>query len=110
MADWQAAAERGEWGVPENIRLIRLPGFAPELNPEEHLGDEVREKAFPNPVLDRRDLGVARLKAALSGLAAEPDRVRTVTAWPWIVSINLKANWNEPGYFTPRGVELADRP
>ena len=46
-----------EWGVPENIRLIRLPGSAPELNPEEHLGDEVREKAFSNPVLDRRDLG-----------------------------------------------------
>jgi hypothetical protein len=31
--------------VPENVRLIRLPGHSPELNPQEHIWDEVREKA-----------------------------------------------------------------
>ena len=36
--------------VPENIRLHRLPGYSPELNPQEHLGDELREKEFPNRV------------------------------------------------------------
>lgn len=78
--------------VPENVRLIPLPGYSPELNPEEHIWDEVREKAFPNLVLDRMDLVVERLKQELSTLAAEPDRVRGITAWPWIVSLNLKAN------------------
>jgi hypothetical protein len=34
--------------VPENIRLHRLPGYSPELNPQEHLWDELREKEFPN--------------------------------------------------------------
>ena len=29
--------------VPENIRLLRLPPYAPELNPQEHVWDEVRE-------------------------------------------------------------------
>ncbi len=29
--------------VPENIRLLRLPAYAPELNPQEHVWDEVRE-------------------------------------------------------------------
>lgn len=38
--------------VPENVRLIRLPGYSPELNPQEQVWDEVREKAFPNLVLD----------------------------------------------------------
>jgi hypothetical protein len=33
--------------VPENIRLLRLPPYAPELNPQEHVWDEVREKEFP---------------------------------------------------------------
>ena len=28
--------------VPENIRLHRLPGYSPELNPQEHLWDELR--------------------------------------------------------------------
>ena len=36
--------------VPENIRLLRLPSYSPELNPQEHLWDELREKEFPNRV------------------------------------------------------------
>ena len=36
--------------VPENICLHRWPGYSPELNPQEHLGDELREKEFPNRV------------------------------------------------------------
>ncbi len=39
--------------VPENIRLHRLPGYSPELNPQEHVWDELREKEFPNRVFFR---------------------------------------------------------
>ena len=78
--------------VPENVRLIPLPGYAPELNPQEHVWDEVREKAFPNLVLDQMALVVERLKQGLGDLARHPERVRSITAWPWIVSVNLKAN------------------
>ena len=35
--------------VPENIRLLRLPSYSPELNPQEHVWDEIREKEFPIP-------------------------------------------------------------
>lgn len=34
--------------VPENIRLIPQPSHSPELNPAEHIWDELREKNFPN--------------------------------------------------------------
>ena len=78
--------------VPENVRLIRLPGYSPELNPQEHIWDEVREKAFPNLVLDQMALVVERLRGGLSGLAADADRIRRIAAWPWIVSLNLKVN------------------
>ena len=37
--------------IPENIRLLRLPPYAPELNPQEHVRDEVREKEFPQPCI-----------------------------------------------------------
>jgi transposase len=30
------------------MRLIFLPPYSPELNPVEHLWDEIREKWFPN--------------------------------------------------------------
>ena len=36
--------------VAENsrlLRLLRLAPYAPELNPQEHVWDEVREKEFP---------------------------------------------------------------
>ena len=77
--------------VPENVRLIPLPGYSPELNPQEHIWDEVREKAFPNLVLDQMALVVTRLETDLTSLAADTERVRSITAWPWIVSLILKA-------------------
>ena len=78
--------------VPENIRLISLPAYSPELNPQEHIWDEVREKAFPNLVLDQMELVIERLKGGMSSLAADADQVRSITAWPWIISLNWKAN------------------
>jgi hypothetical protein len=78
--------------VPENIRLHRLPGYSPELNPQEHLWDEIREKEFPNRVF--ADMaGVERtLQAALPRLASDQDRLRSICAWPWIVRLILNAN------------------
>uniref|UniRef100_UPI00187264F1 transposase n=1 Tax=Acidithiobacillus thiooxidans TaxID=930 RepID=UPI00187264F1 len=32
--------------LPENLRLLFLPPYSPELNPQEHLWDELREKYF----------------------------------------------------------------
>ena len=43
-----ASSHRGkDLVVPENIRLLALPAYSPELNPQEHLWDEIREKEFP---------------------------------------------------------------
>jgi len=78
--------------VPENIRLLSLPGYSPELNPEEHIWDELREKVFPNAVLDHMDWVVERLKEGMSTLASDTDRVRSITAWPWILSLNWTAS------------------
>jgi transposase len=35
---------------PDNLRLLFLPPYSPELNPQEHLWDELREKYFHNRV------------------------------------------------------------
>ena len=92
VLDGASSHKAKELIVPENIRLIRLPGYSPELNPQEHIWEEVREKAFPNLVLDQMALVVERLRTGMSALAADADRVQGITAWPWIVSLNLKAN------------------
>ena len=77
--------------VPENIRLLRLPPYSPELNPQEHLWDELREKEFPNRVFSDLESVVNQLESGLPKLAADSQRLRSITAWPWIVSINLNA-------------------
>jgi len=78
--------------VPENIRLLRLPAYAPELNPQEHVWDELREKEFPNRVFADLASVTGQLERGLPKLAADSQRLRGITAWPWIVSLNLNAN------------------
>jgi transposase len=78
--------------IPENIRLVPLPPYAPELNPQEHGWDELREKEFPNRVYDRLEAVVAQLDQGLPRLAADRERLRGLTGWPWIVNLNLAAH------------------
>ena len=92
ILDGASSHKSQELQVPENIRLHRLPGYSPELNPQEHVWDELREKEFPNRVFDSLDGVVRQLKSGLPRLAANHDGLRTLTGWPWIVSRNLKAN------------------
>ena len=78
--------------VPDNMRLIRLPPYAPELNPQEHVWDELREKEFPNRVY--ADLRSVReqLEVGLPRLASSHEALRGITAWPWINRLNLNAH------------------
>ena len=51
--------------VPKNMRLLRLPPNAPELNPQEHVRDELREKEFLNRVYVDMASVRAQLEAGL---------------------------------------------
>jgi len=78
--------------IPQNIRLVRLPPYAPELNPQEHVWDELREKQFPNRVFADMAGVLHQLQCGLPSLASDHAAVRSLTAWPWILSLNLNAN------------------
>lgn len=78
--------------VPQNIRLLRLPPYAPELNPQEHVWDELREKQFPNRVFSDMAGVLQQLQGGLPTLASDHAAVRSLTAWPWIISLNLNDN------------------
>ena len=77
--------------LPENIWLYRLPPYAPELNPKEHLWDELREKEFPNRVFSDMAGVVRQLESGLTRLAADSESLKSICAWPWIISLNLNA-------------------
>jgi transposase len=38
----------GDLAIPANVTLAFLPAYSPELNPQEHIWDEIREKIFKN--------------------------------------------------------------
>ena len=77
--------------IPRNIRLVRLPAYAPELNPQEHIWDELREKEFPNRVFDDMSGVVQQLENGLPRLASDRKRLQSIAGWPWIISLNVKA-------------------
>src|ERR1035437_10232624 len=58
---FQSSSHRSqELRMPENIRLHRLPGYSPELNPQEHVWDELREKEFPNRVFESMEAVISQ--------------------------------------------------
>jgi hypothetical protein len=92
VLDGASSHKAKELTVPENIRLLPLPPYSPELNPEEHVWDELREKEFPNRVMDHMDRVIQQLQNGLKRLAGDSGRLRSLSAWPWIISLNLTAN------------------
>ena len=91
ILDGASSRKSKDLAVPGNMRLHRPPGYSPELNPQEHVWDELREKEFPNRVFESMDGVLAQLNAGLPRLAANTGGLRSLTAWPWIVSLNLNA-------------------
>lgn len=78
--------------LPENIEIFPLLPYSPELNPTEHIWDEVREKGFRNELFrSLKDVEI-RLCDTLLSLETDKDRVKSITGWEWIVSNILNAN------------------
>ena len=77
--------------IPENMRLEALPPYSPQLNPVEHLWDEVREKWFANEVFDSLDGVEDRLVEALVALERNQDLVASITGFDWLINCPLTA-------------------
>jgi len=70
--------------IPENIRLIQQPSHSPELNPVEHLWEELREKHLPNKAYKSLDGVEEALCKGLRELYGDPHRVRSMTNFPYL--------------------------
>jgi hypothetical protein len=81
-AGWHAPAELA---VPPTITLAPLPPYAPELNPVERLWLYLRECFLSHLVLADYDAIVDACCAAWNALT--PDRIRSLTAFPWIKKV-----------------------
>jgi len=74
----------------KNMRLIPLPPYSPELNPVEHLWDELREKFFGNFVFHSLDALEDHLEKALLTMELDAEKVKSIIVnRPWIISSPL---------------------
>ncbi len=72
--------------LPSNLRLVFLPPYAPELNPVEHLWDDLREKFFHNRVFASIEALEEQLVSGLLSYENDADKVRSITGWDWIIN------------------------
>jgi transposase len=75
-----------ELELPENMRTVFLPPYSPELNPQEHVWDELREKFFHNRAFDSMDSLEIQLENGLRLLEMSPNRMHSITGWDWIIN------------------------
>jgi DDE superfamily endonuclease len=78
--------------MPENLRLIPLPPWSPQLNPAEHLWEEVREKWFAKRQFIGRDQRETQLVAGLANLEADAPRMASLTGFDWITCVSPNAS------------------
>ena len=93
LADWAPDAVVWDGHGAHTARLladlpvarVRLPPYSPELNPAERAFQEVRRRVEGrtyDAVADKQ----AAADAYLAALAADPDRVKRLCGWDWLVA------------------------
>jgi transposase len=76
--------------IPNNMMIKALPPYCPELNPTEHIWDEIREKFFANLVFDSLEAVENKLVEAILHLENNPTTVQSITGFRWIVKTLTK--------------------
>jgi transposase-like protein len=74
----------GDLKVPANIQIQEQPPYSPELNPVEHLWDEMREKWFHNETFDFMEKVEERMVMSLTVLENDQRRMQSLAGFPWI--------------------------
>jgi putative transposase len=75
-----------ELEIPANIILQPLPPYSPELNPQENIWDEIREKIFKNFSLKSMDEVNDKLDAAALYIERNSKLVKSITSFPYIAN------------------------
>jgi len=89
VVDGAGSHTSGELKVPDNMRIITLPPYSPELNPVEQIWDLIRERHFANRIFGSLDEVEAALTEALRILDGTPVELQTLTHRTWIQTAYL---------------------
>jgi transposase len=73
--------------VPDNVTLVPLPSYSPELNPVERVWLYLRERFLSLRVYADQRAIIEACCQAWNALLAEKDRLRSLCNQPWIQKV-----------------------
>ena len=73
----------GKLRVPDNLTLLHLPPYSPELNPVENVWAWLRGNKLSNRVFNSYDAIVDACADAWNSLIAAPERITSIASRPW---------------------------
>ncbi|GHS91524.1 hypothetical protein AGMMS49957_18340 [Synergistales bacterium] len=71
--------------MPENIELVFLPPYSPDLNPQEQIWDELREKFFCNKTFTTLKAVIDNAVKGLQSIEKLPEKIKQLTHRDWIL-------------------------
>ena len=83
-AGWHTA---GDLVLPENLSLVFLPPYSPELNPIERLWLYLKDNRLTHRVFAGTAEIIDACCDAWNGLLAETGRIRSLCSYPWIEQV-----------------------
>jgi DDE superfamily endonuclease len=78
----------GKLKVPDNISLLPLPPYSPELNPQENVWQFLRQNYLANRVFETYTALVDACCEAWNALVATPDRITSIASREWAKAVN----------------------
>ena len=81
--------EGGRLQVPDNISLLVLPPYSPELNPQENVWQYLRQNYLANRVFDNYETIVDACCDAWNSLIKQPDRITSIASREWALPVKL---------------------
>jgi len=75
---------------PENIKLLTIPPYTPEMNPIEQIWKQLRSMGFKNEIFKTLEHVVNRLCETICQLTHE--MVRSITGRRWILDCFLESD------------------
>jgi transposase len=73
----------GRLAVPDNVSLLPLPRYSPELNPVENVWEFLKQNFLSNRVFANYEAIVDACCEAWNALTAMPERIRSLTERSW---------------------------
>jgi transposase len=79
----------GRLQVPDNISLLLLPPYSPELNPQENIWQYLRQNYLANRVFETYEAIVDACCAAWNSLTDQPERITSIATREWTLPVKV---------------------